>query len=190
MFQLGLRKLWRKINNKEVMFVFDLDSMPLESRSRCLPNVFVKSYQTLESIPKDDKDQLIRLKSEDILDSFLHHFFEKGATLWIAKIDQQIVGLCWTLIGGFDGFYSMPMTSRDAIYLAAEVFPEFRGQAIASALRLLIYSQLRQHGVARVFVKSHVANISSLRSVAKTNNQRIGIVRTFRIFGKHITIWE
>ena len=172
------------------MLVFDLETMPLECKLKYLPNVFVQSYEVPESIPKADKDQLIRLKSEEILDSHLHHFFKKGATLWIAKIDQQIVGLCWTLIGGFDGFYSMPMTSRDAIYLAAEVFPEFRGQAIASALRLLIYSQLRQHGVARVFVKLHVANVSSLRSVAKTNNQRIGIVRTFRIFGKYITIWE
>jgi hypothetical protein len=190
MFQLGLRKLWRKINNKEVMFVFDLDSMPLESTSRCLPNVFVKSYETPESIPKDDKDQLIRLKSEDILDSFLHHFFEKGATLWIAKIDQKIVGLCWTLIGGVDGFYSMPMTSRDAIYLSAEVFPEFRGQSIATAIRLLVYSQLRQQGVPRVFTKSHVANVSSLRSIAKTANQQIGTVRTLKIFGRHITIWE
>jgi RimJ/RimL family protein N-acetyltransferase len=172
------------------MFVFDLDSMPLESRLVCLPNAFVKSYETLEGIPRADKDQLIRLKSKEILDSHLHHFFEKGATLWIAKIDQKIVGLCWTLIGGFDGFYSIPMTSRDAIYLAAEVFPEFRGQGIATAIRLLVYSQLRQQGVSRVFAKVHVANVPSLKSLTKTGNQQIGIVRTFRIFGKHITIWE
>ena len=100
----------------------------LRASCNIYPMFLSKSYEVPESIPKADKDQLIRLKSEEILDSHLHHFFKKGATLWIAKIDQQIVGLCWTLIGGFDGFYSMPMTSRDAIYLAAEVFPEFRGQ--------------------------------------------------------------
>jgi hypothetical protein len=187
---LGMSKLWRKINNKEVMFVFDLDSMPLKSRLQCLPDVYVKSHESLESIPKEDRQQLVQSKSEEILDSFLDHFFKKGATLWIAKIDKKIVGLCWTLIGGFDGFYSMPMTSKDAIYLAAEVFTEFRGQAIATATRLLVYTQLRQQGVARVYTKSHVANVSSLKSIGKTANKQIGKVRTIKIFGRHITIWE
>lgn len=171
------------------MFVFHLDTMPLKSRIESLPNVFVRSYESPEGIPREDRDQLIRLKSEEILDSFLHRFFEKGATLWIFKIDQEIVGMCWTLIGGFDGFYSMPITSRDAIYLAAEVFTEFRGQSIATAARLLVYSQLRQDGVSRVFTKSHVANVSSLRSIAKTDNQQVGIVRTLKIFSRNITIW-
>lgn len=172
------------------MFVFDLDSMPLKSSLESLPDVSVQGYEVPESIPKKDKDQLIRLKSKEILDFHLHHFFEKGATIWIAKIDQQIVGLCWTLIGGFDKFYSMPITSRDAIYLSAEVFPEFRGQAIASAIRLLVYSQLRQYGVSRVFAKVHVANVSSLKSIAKTANQQIGTVRTLKLLSRHITIWE
>jgi len=186
---LGVSKLLRKINNKEVMFVFDLDSMQLKNRLENLPDIYVKMHQSLESIPKEDRNQLIRLKSEEILASHLHHFFKKGATLWIAKLDQKIVGICWTFIGGFNGFYSMPMTSRDAIYLSVEVFPEFRGQAIASAMRLLVYSQLRQCGVSRVYAKVHSKDTSSLKSIAKTGNQQIGSVRTFTIFNRYVTIW-
>jgi len=83
----------------------------------------------------------------------------------------------------------MPMTSRDAIYLSVEVFPEFRGQAIASAMRLLVYSQLRQCGVSRVYAKVHSKDTSSLKSIAKTGNQQIGSVRTFTIFNRYVTIW-
>jgi GNAT superfamily N-acetyltransferase len=186
---LSLKRLWEKINNKEVMFLFNLDSIPIETVED-LRSICVQSHRVLESIPKGDIDQLIRLKGKDILNPFLQHFFQRGATLWIAKMDEKVVGYDWTLVGGFDGFYSMPMTAKDAIILAVEVFPEFRGQCIASAMRLLSFAELRQNGVSRVFAKVHVANVSGLKSMVKNGSQEIGKVRTFKILAKHITIWD
>lgn len=185
---LGLQELWRIINNKEVVFLFDLASTPLET-CKGVPVVTVRAYDLLENIPKDDMDQLIQVKGKENVASFLEFFFKRRATLWIAKMGGQIVGYHWTLIGGFDGFYSMPITSRDGIVVAVEIFPQYRGHGIASALRMFSFAELRKQGILRVFAKVHVSNASGLRSMAKNGSQVIGKVRTFKIMNKHLTIW-
>jgi hypothetical protein len=185
---LSLTRLWETIDNKEVVFLSDLNSMALEM-AKDRPSLSVQAYKTPESIPKEDMDQLIRLKSKDILNSILQHLFEKGATLWIAKVEDRVVGLTWTLIGGFDGFYSVPIPSMDAIWFAQEVFSEARGQGIAGAMRGLIFKHLAQQGVSRIYAKVHYSNVSQLRSMDRTGNIRIGMVRTFKVLNRLITIW-
>jgi len=185
----SLIKFWRRIDNKEIMFLFDLDSMNIKT-DECFPPISVEAYESLRKVPEEDMKQLIQLKSEEILKTFLESFFKRGATLWLAKLEDKIVGLEWTLVGGFDGFYSMPMTLKDAIVLALEVFPEFRGKGIAATMRWLIYERLKKCGVSRIFAKVHISNIPELRSLAKTGNIKIGTVRTLNLFSKHITIWD
>ena len=186
---VALIKFWRNhINLKEVVFFYDLDTW--NNDGSFSDHLFVESYDTMASISQENMEQLVRLKNKEIVVSFLDSFFRRGATLWLAKTNKTIVGLQWTLIGGFNGFYSLPISSRDAIILAVEIFPAFRGQAIYSDMTHNLLLKLKEMKISRVYFKVHVTNKSMLRGVSKINSKRVGIVRSFSLFNRHITIWD
>ncbi len=187
---LVLLRLWRTcINNRSVMFYLDLERLgedPLVNAE----GLTLSAYCDLGSIPGDDMRQLVQLKGEETLLSFLDSFFRRGAVLWLGRMDERVVALEWTIQGGFNGFFHFPMTGTDVVQMAAEVFPAYRGRGIHTHMNRLMFQQLRANGVSRVYWAVKVWNRSSLRSVNKLNAMRIGIVRTFSLFNRWITVWD
>ena len=188
---LAIMKFWQKyVDTREVVFLYDLDKMDDRNDIRNF-NLSVRYYNSISEIPNKDIEQLINLKCEDVIVPYLNSFSCRGVTLALASIDETVVALQWHLIGGFDGFYSLPMTRRDVIFLSAEVFPEYRGRSICPEMIRVITSTLRKENVSRIYLKVHVSNTSSLRTVVKPGGvQRLGVVRTYSIFGRYITIWD
>lgn len=190
LIKLSFLKLWHDyINIKEVVFVFDLRGNEFGSINTP-HNLIVMPYNSKESIPCNDIEQLIELKSREILLPFLDKFFGYDATFWLAKMDGKVVGLQWSLTGGFNGFYSLPIASNEAIFLAAEVFPAYRGYSIYTHMTHLTCLKLKENGISRIYFKVHVSNTSSLKSASKTKSRNIGTVRTIKILNKYITIWD
>ena len=137
-------KFWKEfINNREVMFYVDLNDM--KKRNLNFPkNLIVEFYANIEDIPQKYMEQLIELKSKEILLTFLKRFFQRNASLWLGILDNNLVGIKWTIIGGFDGFWSLPITSNDVIVFSTEVLSDFRGQGINPAMLKLIFSKLQR----------------------------------------------
>lgn len=189
LIKLFFIKGWRRINNKESVFFFDLDTVNVGSID-VSEKLTVVSHDTAETISPENMKQLIQLKSKEILLPFLDSFFHRGATLWLAKIDDKVAGLQWTIIGGFDGFYSFPMSNRDAIVLAVEVFQDYRGHSIWPAIMQLVCCSLKTAGISRIYLKVHVGNAPMQRSIRKTISKRIGTVREIHLFNKFIVIWD
>jgi RimJ/RimL family protein N-acetyltransferase len=188
--KLACIKAWNHyFDNREVVFFFDLCREDLDTAGN-EKGLYVQAYKTADFIPHGDMDQLIQIKGEAVLSRFLVKWFGRGATLWLAKLDGKVVGLQWTLIGGFGGFYSVPISSIEAILFIVEVFPNFRGLNINSRMTRLTLTKLRDEGVSRVYCKVHRANTSSLRSFDKTGAKRIGTVRTISMFNRCVNIWD
>ena len=187
---LSFVKLWRHINNEESVYVFDLYFPNILHKFLHTTKVSLRSYDSLASIPAADIDQLIKLKSEAVLYRFLNSFFNRNAKFWIVKKENNVVGVHWTLLGGFNGFYSLPISKRDAIILAVEVFPAFRGQNLWPQILNDTVSALKKEGISRVYIKVGIWNNPMLRSMKKIIGSRIGTVRTFHVFNRHITIWD
>lgn len=188
--KLACIQIWGSyFDNKEVVFFFDLCRGDLDTAGN-EKGLCVQAYKTADLIPHGDMKQLIQIKGEAVLSRFLENFFRRGAVLWLTKMDGIVVGVQWSLIGGFEGFYSVPISLTDAILLAAEVFPGIRGMNIYSRMTRLTFTKLREEKVSRVYWKVHRTNKSSLRSSDRTGAKRVGTVRTISMFNRLVTIWD
>ena len=177
------------IIRSEYVFVIDLmrEPVPLLQRFDPIP---VECYSSMESIPPADMQQLVAAKGEVVLFPFLERFFAQGARLWLGKDNGRIVGLKWTLRGGFSGFYSIPISDTDVISISAEAFPSFRGQGFWQRLTAGMLPLLKEQGVSRVYFKVHCRNHSMLRAVKKAGIPMLGRGVTFSFPGFHLTLWN
>lgn len=150
----------------------------------------VERYLSANDIHDSDLEKLMVLMGPGRARPFLEHFFSYGARLWLAKLDKEIVGLKWTLRGGFAGFFCMPIDSSDILSLAEQVFEPFRGQGLWMSITAAILSKLNNEGVSRVYFGVHCRNTSMLKAVKKANIQMVGRVSTFRVAGYHLSLWK
>jgi RimJ/RimL family protein N-acetyltransferase len=191
-FRHFAQRLWSevvtRINNKEFVYLVDLTEALQEADHG--EELTIEAHSGRQSLSKGDMAQLESRKAKDALTSFLARNFSRGATLWLVKRGEKIVGLQWTLVGGFGGFYSLPVSQREVIILAVEVFPDFRGKGYWPRIAELTFSELRRKGFTRVYLKTHVSNHSMQASMRKVNCRTVGLVRTFSVAGKHVTIWD
>ncbi|MCX7013930.1 MAG: GNAT family N-acetyltransferase [Candidatus Sumerlaeota bacterium] len=124
-----------------------------------------------------------------VLEALLERFFRRGAILWVARIEGEIAGYCWSLVGGNDGHYVFPLGEADVVIMADEVFPDFRGRGIAPALIEEVLAWHGNQGASRAYIASALWNRASLRSIAKTRFQELATVHETRIFGHRAAIW-
>ena len=187
-----LQRIWGEvatnINNKEYLYLIDL-AYPLvnSNQQQCLR---IESHTTWNSIPNEDILQLEIYKSRERIKHFLNRNFDRKGTLWLVKKEDLLIGLEWTFLGGLNGFYSLPVSPREAIILAVEVFPEFRGKGYWPNIAMLTFNKLKNQGITRIYLKTHVSNRPMQASMRKVNCQVIGLVRTFSIGKKYLTIWD
>lgn len=186
---LGVAKTWDRVNKKEYINFLDLHSLEVDDTFK-QAGVNVGCFSKESDIPDNDIEQLIKHKNKEILSQFLSRFFKRGATLWLAKKDGDIVSLIWSLNGGFSGFYTgIPICPNDTIVFAGETFPEFRGHNYFAMMILLICEQLKLGGMSRVYVAAHINNKESQKAQSKIL-KRIGAVRYFQLSNYHIAIWD
>jgi hypothetical protein len=184
------RLFHRVFCNGEVMFVADLneltdiDYMPPSS-------ITVERYDRENDIPENDKNRLEQLKGgSKILHHFLDCFFQRGAIFWLAKLNGEIAGYHWSLVGGFDGGYGFPMTSKDAVLLSSEVFSEFRGKGVNPAMIQSILNHLKKTGLSRAIISCKVWNTANLRSIPKTPFKRLATFREIKLGKRHLIVWH
>ncbi len=188
--RLALRKLtYRWVIRSEYIFGIDLRGKTFSVVQRVDP-IGVESYSSMESISRDDLQQLSTLKGRAVALPFLENSLARGSRLWLGKDDGHIVGLKWTHRGGFSGFYSMPVPDTDVISVAEEIFQEFRGQQFWQRFTAGVLLRLKAEGVSRVYFKVHCRNQSMLKAVKKAGIPILGRVITLSFPRCYLTIWS
>jgi len=172
--------------------MFYLDCSDVSSNECQSDNNFkVERYEKIEDIPQKYLDRFYHLKGgKKIIQPFLEKFFEWEAVLWLALLNDEVVGYHWSINEGFEGFYDLPMTGKDSVLVASEVFPDYRGRGINPRMINHIALELKKEGITRLFIGSKIWNRAQLRSISKTNFHKLGTARTLRIFGRFITVWQ
>lgn len=150
----------------------------------------VNVYTSINNIPENDYNQLNATMGPGRSKPFLEHFFRYGARLWISSLGGKIVGLRWTLKGGFSGYFCMPLQQNDVVILAEQVFDFFRGQGFFGRINSIILSKLQEEGISRVYMAVHSRNKSMLKAIKKSKLQMVGMVRTISLPGSHLSIWR
>jgi hypothetical protein len=115
--------------------------------------------------------------------------FGKGASLWLIKSGEILVGYGWTLRGCVIAPYYFPMGPDDAQLFDFYVFPRFRGRAMHWLLTAYILQTLASEGAGRAFADTHEWNQAQLSSFKMTAFRQLGMVRTFELFGHKWVYW-
>lgn len=147
-------------------------------------------YSSIKEIPQSDIDQLQILMGPGRAQPFLKHFFLYGARLWLSSVDNKIIGLRWTLQGGFSGFYCMPIQMNEVVTLAGQIFDHYRGRGFFGKINSFMLYKMRNEGISRVYTGVHCRNASMLRAVRKARLQMIGRVLTISLPGLHVSLWR
>lgn len=187
---LALRKLaYRWVIRPEFLFSIDLrgETYPLVQR---FDPIVVESYPSMESIPSVDLHQLLILKGQAVTLPFLENWFAREARLWLGRYDGKIVGVKWTIRGGFSGFYCIPVSSTDVVCVAEEIFQNFRGQGFWQRFTAGMVRVLKTEGVYRVFFSVHCRNRSMLNAVKKADIPMLGRVSIFSFPGCYLAVWN
>ena len=189
--KLSILRVWRKVfDNRVVVFTIDLNE--IVDNSELLKNdIVVENIAKFQDIDTNDISKIYKIKgSEQVVDNFFKKFFKLGATLWLTRRDDCLVGYHWTIVKGFHGFYNMPMTSSDCVLAASEIFPEYRGEGLNVKMINSILGKIKELNISRVFIGAGIWNRAQLNSLKKTHFQKVGIVRKYRLFNSYVTIWK
>lgn len=115
--------------------------------------------------------------------------FAKGATLWLIKSEEKVAGYGWTIKGRAIAEYYFPMGQKDVQLFDFYVFPKFRGRALHWLLTAHILQTLAAEGAARAFADTGEWNQAQISSFKMTLFRRLGLVRSFTIFGHTLVSW-
>ena len=115
--------------------------------------------------------------------------FAKGASLWVIKSEDKVAGYGWTLQGRTIAEYYFPMGPKDVQLFDFYVFPKFRGRALHWLLTACILHTLAAEGAARAFADTGEWNQPQISSFRMTPFRRLGLVRSFTVFGRTFVSW-
>jgi len=115
--------------------------------------------------------------------------FDQGASLWLIKFGDKLAGYGWTLQGRTIAPYYFPTGHEDAQLFDFYVFPKFRGRAMHWVLTAHILQTLASEGGARAFADTAEWNQAQLSSFKMTHFRRLGVARSFTIFGHTFVSW-
>ncbi len=116
--------------------------------------------------------------------------FDKGATLWLFKLEGKLAGYGWTMIGGAMEPHFFPLGANDAHLFDFFVFPEFRGRRINPVLVNHILKRLAKENRSRAFIEAAEWNAPQLSSLARTPFRALGYARKIHFFGKEMVLWS
>jgi hypothetical protein len=115
--------------------------------------------------------------------------FTNGASLWLIKSEDKVAGYGWTLQGHTIAEYYFPIGPKDVQLFDFFVFPKFRGRALHWLLTAYILQVLAAEGVARAFADTGEWNQPQISSFRMTPFRRLGLVRSFTLFGHTFVSW-
>lgn len=116
--------------------------------------------------------------------------FERGASLWLFKLDGKLAAYGWTLVGQAIEPHFFPLGPNDAHLFDYFVFPEYRGRRINPALVNHVLGMLAAEMRHRAFIEVAEWNTPQLSSLGRTPFQPIGRAWKISVFGKTLVIWE
>jgi GNAT superfamily N-acetyltransferase len=115
--------------------------------------------------------------------------FDQEASVWLIRSEDKLAGYSWTIRGRTIAPYYFLLGEDDVQLFDFYVIPKFRGRAILWFLVAHILYSLRDEGAARVFGDVAEWNQPSLSFYRMTPFRRLGLTRSFTVFGHTFVSW-
>lgn len=173
---------------RTVLFYCDL--VNLRSRSPELPGLMkVEHIVSHAEVSPEDLQQMTSFWNPKQAHQNIQQRFERGATLWLIKCQNNVAGYGWTLRGDTVEPHYFPLGQEDTHFFDFHVFPEYRGRGINALLVNYILCCLALHCQGRAFIETAEWNQAQLRSLQKTPFCRLGLARSFTLLHQTLVFW-
>ena len=170
------------------MFYCDLSG--LKGPAPDLPtSLTVERKRSSSELASDDLETMTSFWNPELATRNLKERFELGASLWLIKSNGRLAGYEWTLKGGTVEPHYFPLGADDVQFLDLQVFPKYRGRAMACFLMTHILHTLAAEGLVRAFGEAAEWNAASLSCYAMTAFRVLGRASKFTIFGCSVVRW-
>lgn len=184
---------YRIVPQKQVIWYTDLTLIDAEGFS--LPeSIKIEHLHTIDQVSEVDMNMLTKCKSElmgSAASILIPERFNKGAELWLYKVDGKLAGYCWTIVKNHREPTYFPLTDTDVHFIGTEIFPDFRGGTLFRLFDEGTKINLKKEGCKRYYSETFLSNEHAVRAILKkTSARKIGIATRFSIFGKDVVIWH
>jgi len=172
------------------MVVFYCDLGKLTAAPVNIPSSLrVERLRSYNELSQQDLQEMTSFWNPQQAHQNIQERFEKGSSLWLIKSGDKLAGYGWTLQGRTIGSYYFLLGEDDVQLFDFYVFPKFRGRAMHWLLTAYILQTLAAEGRARAFADTGEWNEAQLSSFKMTPFRRLGMVRSFEIFGCKWVNW-
>jgi len=133
-----------------------------------------------------------RPHSRETVTAFMNWLFSRGAEFWACYEDSSLVGYLWSLRGSRElpRCHFFPLGAQDAVFLAHEIFPAYRGRELNRKMTHLVLGEMKARGIERVYVDVLLTNKRSLKSFSKTLFVPVGQARMKMFKNRQVVIWR
>lgn len=174
--------------SRMVVLYCDLDDRRMLRAN--VPGAFrLERLRSLAELKPEQYEQMISYWNPKLAHGLLRERFDKGASLWLVQNENQLAGFGWTLHGQTIATYYFPLGPKDVQLFDFYVFPRFRGRALHWLLTNHILSELAAEGMTRAYADTGEWNDAQLASFKMTPFRPLGLVKTYKIFGRVLTWW-
>ena len=154
------------------------------------PGINIECKKTYdEALQPEMKKVINHWEKENMMDIVIERF-DKGAILWILKLDDDIAGFSWSITGKTIIPWYIPLTPHDAYVLDTAIFEEYRGRGLHPPLANYILGMLKKQGATRSVAEIGTWNKAALSIKEKSYYRKFSEVRKYRVFDRNITIWS
>lgn len=185
-FELLWQSTFRK---RRFLYYVDLPKLP-DEQFKLREDLTVECKKGEDEISEEELNTLIFYRRERIIKRQLKDRFSKGASLWLIKLNAQVVGIVWSVREATIEPYYFPLTSSDVHLFDNEVFHDYCGRGINSQLINYVLFALKKQGMVRAYIETAVRNVREIRSLAKTYFRNYGSAIGLHIFGHNISFWS
>lgn len=189
-----LKNLWRFVLRSvrpgaDILFYVEIAS--LKNDDFTFPaNFTAEPKRSKGEIARPDLAKLQTLVGEDILNNQMKERFAAGAVLWLARIDDELVGFMWAIRKSPIEHFFFPLTDNDIYCFDSVVWPEWRGQRIMLHIWYYVLCESKKEGCLRGFGAVKSWNTSMIRSHEMSFWHKLGMARKIHVFGKDLVIWR
>jgi len=174
--------------NHIVVFYCDL-SRQITSPAKLPRSLKVERLTSYAELELQDLQKMTSFGDSKQAHRNIRERFEHGASLWLIWSEDILAAYSWSVRGHTIEPYYFPLAPDDVRLFDFFTFPKFRGRAILWFLLTYILHTLRGEGAARVFGAAAEWNQASLSLYKMTPFQRLGLARTYKVFGYTFIRW-
>ncbi|MFC1761589.1 hypothetical protein ACFL6U_05855 [Planctomycetota bacterium] len=183
-------KIWHTVYSKpDVIYFSDLQTLETPSTQAQEPFRVVERT-SMEALQTGELEAIDEYIGPEIAMRMFEERFSKQSSLWLLKKENDCVGMIWTIVGTTIEPFYYHIGRRDVHFYNNEIFLPFRGRGYNTGLIESVLWAMKERGLVRAYIETNLRNSKELRSLEKTDFEKMGLAAKLNVGKRNITQWR